>query len=100
MAVALKEANLDISNVLPWDEFMGSINDLRVMCITHGVLNIPIMLLEPSTASKYFSREPELLESVLYVDRTPLIFEQMKDVPQYKDRLMDSLLELHDSVAG
>ncbi|XP_076651913.1 uncharacterized protein LOC143358582 [Halictus rubicundus] len=100
MSEVLKEANLDIEKLLPWDEFIQSIDDLRVMCITHGVLNIPIMLLEPEAASKYFSKEPELLESVLYVDRTPLIHEQLRDVPSYRERIMDALLELHDHVAG
>lgn len=96
----LKEANLDIEKLLPWDEFVQSIDDLRLMCITHGVLNIPIMLLEPEAASKYFLKEPELLESILYVDRTPLISEQLRDVPSYRERLMDALLELRDHVAG
>ena len=100
MAEALRESNLDITRVFPWDEFIESIEDLRVMCIAHGVLNIPIMLLEPSAASKYFSEEPDLLESVLYVDRTPLVCEQLKDVPQYRARMMDALLELYDHVAG
>lgn len=100
MAEALRESNLDITRVFPWDEFIESIEDLRVMCITHGVLNIPIMLLESSAASKYFSEEPDLLESVLYVDRTPLVCAQLKDVPQYRARMTDALLELYDHVAG
>ncbi|CAK9832998.1 hypothetical protein ANTRET_LOCUS9747 [Anthophora retusa] len=100
MAESLQEAGLDIANVFPWKEFLQSIEDLRLMCITHGMLNIPIMLLDPSAASKYFSDEPELLESVLYTDRTPLICEQVKNVPRYQDRIMDSMLELYDHVAG
>lgn len=100
VSAALKEANLDIEKVLPWDDFVESIDDLRTMCILHGILNIPIMLLDPVAASKYFSREPELLENILYVDRTPLMCEQMRDVPRYRERLMDALLELHDHVAG
>lgn len=100
MAKALEEAGLDISTIFPWTDFSESIEDLRVMCITHGVLNIPIMLLEPRAASKYFSAEPELLENILYVDRTPLVCKQVEDVPQYRDRMMDALLELYDHVAG
>ncbi|KOC60591.1 hypothetical protein WH47_08050 [Habropoda laboriosa] len=100
MAEFVQEAGLDIANVFSWKEFLESIEDLRLMCILHGVLNIPIMLLEPSAASKYFADEPELLEDVLYVDRTPLICEQVNNVPQYQDRMMDALLELYDHVAG
>ncbi|XP_076238164.1 uncharacterized protein LOC143181556 [Calliopsis andreniformis] len=100
MAEALQESNLDISKVFPWDEFMASIEDLRVMCMTHGILNMPIMLLEPSAASKYFAEEPDLLESVLYVDRTPLVCEQLRTVPPYRARMLEALLELHDRVAG
>ncbi|XP_003397705.1 uncharacterized protein LOC100645600 [Bombus terrestris] len=100
MAKALEEAGLDISTIFPWTDFSASIEDLRVMCITHGVLNIPIMLLEPRAASRYFSAEPELLENILYVDRTPLVCKQVEDVPQYRDRMMDALLELYDHVAG
>nr|XP_033325397.1 uncharacterized protein LOC117219936 [Megalopta genalis]XP_033325408.1 uncharacterized protein LOC117219936 [Megalopta genalis] len=100
VSAALKDANLDIEKLLPWDGFVESIDDLRKMCILHGILNIPIMLLEPVAASKYFSREPELLENVLYVDRTPLMCEQMRDVPRYRERLIDALLELHEHVAG
>ncbi|OAD55823.1 hypothetical protein WN48_04235 [Eufriesea mexicana] len=100
MTEALHEAGLDISTVFPWNDFLESIKDLRLMCIMHGVLNIPIMLIESSAASKYFSNEPELLENILYVDRTSLLCEQMKDVPEYRDRMMDALLELYDHVAG
>lgn len=100
MTETLREAGLDISSVLPWDDFLESIKDLQLMCITHGVLNIPIMLLEPSVASKYFADEPQLLENVLYVDRTPLLCEQMKNVPEYRERMMEALLELYDRVAG
>ena len=100
MRRALEEAGLDIATVFPWSDFSASIEELRVMCITHGVLNIPIMLLEPGAASKYFLDEPELLENVLYVDRTPLVCKQMEDVPRYKERMMDALLELYDHVAG
>lgn len=100
MGDALREAGLDIASVFPWDEFLESIEDLRLMCITHGVLNIPIMLLEPSAASKYFADEPELLESILYVDRTPLVCEQVRCVPKYRERIMEALAELYDRVAG
>lgn len=92
----MKESDLNISEVLPWNEFVNSIQDLRIMCMIHGVLNTPIMLLNSDTASKYFSEEPELLETVLYVDRTPLICEQFKKVPAYRARMTDGLLELHD----
>ncbi|KAL2733655.1 uncharacterized protein V1477_014089 [Vespula maculifrons] len=96
MTEALKEAGLDISMIFPWIEFMSSIEDLRTMCIIHGILNTPIMLLDPGAASKYFSEEPELLESVLYVDRTPLICGQFENVPKYRVRMLEGLLELYD----
>ncbi|XP_066591595.1 uncharacterized protein [Prorops nasuta] len=100
MTSVVKESELDIARIFPWDEFLQSINDLRTMCMTHGVLNTPIMLLESSAASKYFTEEPELLEEALYVDRTPLICSQFKQVPKYRERMQDALLELHDRVAG
>lgn len=99
MKGALKEAALDVSTILPWNEFISSIEDLRTMCIIHGVLNTPIMLLDPGAASKYFSEEPELLESVLYVDRTPLICGQFENVPKYRARMIEGLLELYDRLA-
>ncbi|XP_071651408.1 uncharacterized protein [Temnothorax longispinosus] len=98
MAIVMKEAGLNISEIFSWDEFAESIRDLHIMCLIHGILNTPIMLLEPSTASKYFAEKPELLESVLYVDRTPLICEQFKEAPKYRARMTDSLLELYDYV--
>ncbi|KAG7211764.1 hypothetical protein KM043_011009 [Ampulex compressa] len=100
MAAALKEASLSISTVFPWEEFIESIEDLRTTSMTHGLLNIPIMLLDPQAASKYFAQEPELLESILYVDRSPLVCGQYKEVAQYRHRMLDALLELHDHVAG
>ncbi|EFN86121.1 uncharacterized protein LOC105181683 [Harpegnathos saltator] len=98
MASVLKEADLDISEVLPWKEFVESIQDLRTMCVAHGVLNTPIMLLKPNAASKYFCEQPELLESILFVDRTPLVCDQFKEVPEYRARMIDGLLELHDHI--
>ncbi|KAK2588158.1 hypothetical protein KPH14_004208 [Odynerus spinipes] len=100
MSEALKEVGLDISTIFPRSEFLASIEDLRTMCITHGVLNTPIMLLEPGAASKYFSEEPELLESVLYVDRTPLVCGQFENEPRYRARMLDGLLELYDRLAN
>ncbi|XP_012222212.1 uncharacterized protein [Linepithema humile] len=98
MAIIMKEAGLNISEVFSWDEFMESIQDLRVMCMIHGVLNTPIMLLESDAVGKYFSEEPELLESILFVDRTPLICEQFNGIPKYRARMIDGLLELHDYI--
>ncbi|XP_077263425.1 uncharacterized protein LOC143898108 [Temnothorax americanus] len=100
MAIVMKEAGLNISEIFSWDEFAESTRDLRIMCLIHGILNTPIMLLEPSTANKYFAEKPELLQSVLYVDRTPLICEQFKEAPKYRARMTDSLLELYDYVTG
>ncbi|XP_012288904.1 uncharacterized protein LOC105704346 isoform X2 [Orussus abietinus] len=99
MGSALREANLDISTIFPWEEFAESVQELRTMCMTHGVLNIPIMLLEPGAASKYFMEETQLLESVLYEDRTPLICGQFHEVPRYRARMQDALLELRERVA-
>lgn len=100
MAEVLREANLNISSVFPWNEFIASIEDLRTMCIIHGVLNMPIMLLDSGATSKYFCQETDLLESVLFIDRTPLVCEQMETVPLYRARLLEALLELYDRVAG
>lgn len=94
----MKEAGLNISKIFPWDEFVESIRDLRITCRIHGILNTPIMLLKPGTASKYFCEELEILESFLYVDRTPLICEQFKEVSEYRARMIDSLLELYNYV--
>ncbi|EZA55189.1 hypothetical protein X777_05259 [Ooceraea biroi] len=96
MVAVMKEAGLSISDIFPWDEFDESIRDLHVMCMIHGVLNTPIMLLGPDAVSKYFCEKPELLESVLYVDRTPLICGQFKEAPEYRARMIDGLLELYD----
>lgn len=98
MATVMKEAGLNISEIFPWNEFVESIQDLRITCRIHGILNTPIMLLKPGTASKYFSKEPEILESFLYIDRTPLICEQFKKVPEYRARMIDGLLELYNYV--
>ncbi|KAL6422481.1 hypothetical protein ACFW04_010645 [Cataglyphis niger] len=98
MTIVMEEANLNVSEIFPWDEFIESIQDLRIMCIIHGVLNTPIMLLKPDAASKYFCEKPELLESVLYVDRTPLICEQFKEASDYRIRMIDGLLELYDYI--
>lgn len=100
MMFIMKEAGLNISDIFSWDEFAESVQDLRIICLIHGILNTPIMLLEPDTASKYFYEKPELLESVLYVDRTPLICEQFKETPKYRARMTDGLLELYDYVTG
>lgn len=97
MAESLKNAGLDASSIFPWVEFVDSIKELRTMCMTHGVLNTPIMLLESTAASRYFAEEPELLESVLYVDRTPLVCGQFRQVPRYRERMLDSLQELYES---
>jgi len=96
MAIVMKEAGLNISEVFSWDEFIESIQDLRIMCMIHGVLNTPIMLLDSDAVSKYFSKQPELLENILFVDRTPLIYEQFNEIPKYRARMIDGLLELYD----
>lgn len=100
MADGLEKADLNISEVLPWEEFVESIRDLRTMCMIHGVLNTPIMLLNPSATNKYFHEEPELLQGIFYADRTPLIGGQFNEVPEYRTRMIDGLLELHDRIVG
>ncbi|XP_032668296.1 uncharacterized protein LOC116842701 isoform X2 [Odontomachus brunneus] len=100
MASILKEAGLNISEAFPWEDFVESIQDLYMICVIHGILNIPIMLLKSNAANKYFFQEVERLESILYVDRTPLILDQFKEVAEYRARIIDSMLELHDRIAG
>ncbi|XP_043281732.1 uncharacterized protein [Venturia canescens] len=97
MAESLSDAGLEAEQVFPWNKFVESLEELRPMCMEHGILNIPIMLMESTAASKYFADQTELLESVLYVDRTPLIREQFLQVPQYRKRMSDAILELHES---
>lgn len=91
---------MKVSEIFPWEEFVESIQDLRTMCAIHGILNTPIMLLKPSAVSKYFCEEPELLKNVLFVDRTSLICDQFIEVPEYRARMIDSLLELDDRIAS
>lgn len=98
MTIVMKEADLNISEIFPWDEFMESIRDLRITCIIHGILNTPIMLLESDAVTKYFCEKLELLESFLFVDRTPFICGQFKEAPEYRARMIDGLLELYDYV--
>lgn len=100
MAAIMMEAGLNISEVFSWDEFIESIQDLRIMCMIHGVLNTPIMLLDSDAVDKYFAEEPKLLESILHVDRTPLICEQFNEIPKYRARMIDGLLELYDYIIG
>ncbi|XP_011639574.1 uncharacterized protein LOC105428780 [Pogonomyrmex barbatus] len=100
MAIVINEAGFNISEIFSWSDFIESIQDLRITCLIHGVLNTPIMLLEPNIASKYFSKKPEFLESILYEDRTPLLCEQFKEAPKYCARMIDGLLELYDYIIG
>lgn len=98
MTIVMKEADLNVSEIFPWDEFMGSIRDLRIMCIIHGILNTPIMLLESDAVTKYFCEKLEFLETFLFVDRTPFICGQFKEAPEYRARMIDGLLELYDYI--
>lgn len=100
LAAVLEEAGINYTTILPWKEFLNSIEQIRTMCMVHGILNTPIMLLEAEAVSKYFNKEPELLETLLYVDRTPLVCEQFRDVKRYRDRLQDGLLELYERIMG
>ena len=97
MSESLKDAGLNALEVFSWNELIDSINELRTMCMVHGILNTPIMLLNDTAATKYFADKPELLEKVLYTDRTPLIHDQFHEVPQYKNRMLDALQELYES---
>lgn len=96
MAELLIEANLDYKIIFPWDEFHESINELHKMCMIHGILNLPLMLLEPQAIDKYFMHEHERLEILIYSDRSPLICDQYRDVKRYRDRMSDAVIELHD----
>ncbi|XP_051174228.1 uncharacterized protein LOC127289940 [Leptopilina boulardi] len=98
MAKYLIRVGMKIENIFPWDEFMKSIDDQKISSLVFGVLNMPIMLLEPEAANKYFAEKPELLESILYVDRTPLICEQFQKVPHYRERISEAYIELYDYI--
>lgn len=100
MATVMKQVGLNASEVFPWDEFVESIKDLRTICIIHGILNTPIILLETSAVSRYLCEEPEFLESIIYVDRTPLICKQFKEMSKYRARMIDGLMELYDRLVG
>lgn len=98
MAESLSDVGLEAEVVFPWNKFVESLEELRAMCMIHGILNIPIMLLDSAAANKYFADEPELLEKLLYVDRTPLMHEQFFQVPKYKSRMTDAILEIRENM--
>ncbi|KAK0074728.1 hypothetical protein PV326_012209 [Microctonus aethiopoides] len=96
LAELLTEVNLDYKIIFPWHEFHESINELHKMCMIHGILNLPLMLLEPQAIDKYFMHEHERLEILIYSDRSPLICGQYRDVKRYRDRMSDAVIELHN----
>ncbi|OXU26931.1 hypothetical protein TSAR_015143 [Trichomalopsis sarcophagae] len=97
---SLAASSLDAQKVFPWEELEASAAELRTMCMVHGILNVPIMLLDEAAVSKYFVLEPQRLEELLYVDRTPLVCGQFEEVPAYRERMRDAFLELHDRVCA
>lgn len=97
-ANCLISANLDPDVVFPAEDFHRSIEEMRTSCMLHGVLNTPVMLLDPKAVEKYFNQELGGLESLLFVDRTPLICGQFNEVELYRARMIDGLLELYDQL--
>ncbi|XP_043481016.1 uncharacterized protein LOC122510435 [Leptopilina heterotoma] len=87
---------MEIEKIFPWEEFMKSVADQKIALLVFSVLNLPIMLLEPQAANKYFAENPELLKSVLYIDRTPLLCEQFQNLPIYRERIVEAYLDLYD----
>ncbi|KAL7289273.1 hypothetical protein TKK_0017207 [Trichogramma kaykai] len=100
LSSSLAERSLEAGDIFPRSELDDSVEELGLMCKMHGALNIPIMLLEAATVSKYFVDEPQQLERVLYVDRTPLVTMQFEESPLYRERMCDALLELYGELHG
>lgn len=96
MAIVMKEAGLNISEIFSWDEFIESIQDLQITCMIHSILNTTFVLLDSGAIGKYFSEKSEFLKNVIFTDRTPLICEQFNEIPKYRTRMTDALLELYD----
>ncbi|XP_015127860.1 uncharacterized protein LOC107048925 [Diachasma alloeum] len=96
LSKTLTDAGLDPERIFPLKVFLDSIEELRTFCMLHGVLNTPLMLLEAQAIGNLFEGESENIDSLLFDDRRPLVLGQFHGRQNYRERMTEALLELHD----
>ena len=99
LAETLKEERLELKNILPWEDFLKSVEYLRFACMTASLAYMSIDLLESDSRNKGAVTHEEVWKH-LSVNTGPLVVKQYVEVSYYRDRIFDSLMEFYELLAN
>lgn len=93
----LAEEGVDVEECLPWSEFRESCVAARNMALVYACVSLPTVLLPDETMMDYFHLATDKLEGVTLGDqRADLVRHYCGNVPAYRARLLEIILEIKD----
>ncbi|XP_076759013.1 uncharacterized protein LOC143428178 [Xylocopa sonorina] len=100
MKKELASEGLDVEECLPREEFVQSCEEFRPAALVHAITYLPIQLLSNDAVEKYFVKCGKALDDVIHGDRRDeLMRVQCQASKQYKQRLMELIMEIRDRLA-
>ncbi|XP_043263956.1 uncharacterized protein LOC122404119 [Colletes gigas] len=93
----LADEGLNVDDCLPRADFIESCDMAKQIALIFSVTNMQIMLLTKQASEKYFVKNTDQLEYVLYGDqRSELVLSQCKAVKAYQTRIIEIIEEIKD----
>lgn len=96
----LKVRGFDVNEILPWDEFRSSCDDLLMFPVIYNCVATPLVYLKPEKQLKMKNEDAAKFHYYLFVDRMEYMLEGMADDEQFKDVVMENIEELLDLLYG
>ena len=92
---SLREVGFDASKIFPWEEFIQSIAEFKVIGLFRAIIALPIALCPMETES-HGSMTPDQVWLIASNYPSSFFSKHLKENDCFKKRMLDILMELHD----
>lgn len=96
----LNKYQIDVSEVLSWDEFQRSVKELEMLPLVISSVCRPMTTLSSDILLSLKSENPDRYMSIMTVNRHEFIVELMENDAEYKEIVIESYGELLDCMFG
>ncbi|XP_012263525.2 uncharacterized protein LOC105690371 [Athalia rosae] len=96
----LENNGLDVNDHLGWSELLKSCEDAKLIAIVFATTDLPSMLMESDTLNEQLGDTSKLLEHTtgFYNDTSAIFSHQFVNVPSYRERITEILMEAYETL--
>ena len=86
---SLKKAQIDVTKIFPWNHFVESIQEITLSCMISAFTIISISLLGSDASTQRIQGSSST---------SNIVIDEFNKVDQYKNRMLDNLLDLLENL--